>query len=174
MSVLPSVGSKNQTTGTNAIDKLKKSSNSNSISLVSGLVNTSGLTIQSSTAPSVNKTKTNQQPSISITPLPRSTASTQASKPSLSVSPVTPASTNSTSGISNNALTPKAGQPATPGQKGAVVCEICDGSIKVYTIVFHNFDILLTTSVFPIMISVLLTNQRILSNCVIICNGYTK
>ena len=142
MSVLPSVGSKNQTTGTSAIDKLKKTSNSNSISLVSGLVNTSGLTIQSSTAPSVNKTKTNQQPSISITPLPRSTASTLANKPSLSVSPVTPASTNSTSSISNNALTPKAGQPATPGQKGAVVCEICDGSIKVYKIVFNNFHVL--------------------------------
>lgn len=50
-----------------------------------------------------------------------------ASKPSLSVSPVTPSTPTS-----GNAQTPKsAGQAATPGQKGSVVCEICDGSIKV-------------------------------------------
>ncbi len=131
MSVLPSNVSKGQSTSASAIDKLKKASNANAISLLPGLVNTSGLTIQSSTTPVVNKVKANQQPSISITPLPRSSTSTLANKPSLSVSPVTPATTNAMASIGNNTLAAKAGQPTTPGQKGAVVCEICDGSIKV-------------------------------------------
>jgi hypothetical protein len=132
MSVLPSNVSKNQSAGASAIDKLKK--NTSSISLLPGLVNTSGLTIQSSTTPTTNKAKTNQQPSISITPLPRTSTSTLSNKPSLSVSPVTPAATNAMAAIGNNTLAAKAGQPATPGQKGAVVCEICDSSIKVRNI----------------------------------------
>lgn len=74
MSVLPAGASKALAAGVSAMEKLKKVSSSNSpITLVPGLVNTSGLTIQSSTNPTA-KAKTNQQPSISITPLPRSTA----------------------------------------------------------------------------------------------------
>jgi hypothetical protein len=137
MSVLPSGTTKHPVAGSSASDKLKKNSNSSSISLVSGLVNTSGLTIQSSsTTPSVHKSKTNQQPSISITPLPRSnTTSASTNKPSLSVTPVTAVNSNATASNSNSA--PKAGQPTTPGQKGGVVCEICDGSIKVsFTILY--------------------------------------
>lgn len=129
MSVLPSGTTKNQ----GSAEKLKKTSNSSSISLVPGLVNTSGLTIQSSTTPSsAHKTKANQQPSISITPLPRSTTSASTNKPSLSVSTVTTVNANANTTASNSSSGPKAGQPTTPGQKGGVVCEICDGSIKVY------------------------------------------
>ena len=142
MSVLPAGASKALAAGVSAMEKLKKanlsSAGNSPITLVPGLVNTSGLTIQSSTNPVV-KAKTNQQPSISITPLPRSStaaaaaaAAAAANKPSLSVSPVTP-----TSATAANAQTPKTQQAATPGQKGTVVCEICDGSIKVriYSIV---------------------------------------
>lgn len=135
MTVLPSNVSKSHSAGASAIEKLKKSSNSNAISLLPGLVNTSGLTIQSSSTPPTNKMKTSQQPSISITPLPRSSTSSLSSKPSLSVSPVTPAATNNAmTALGNNNPTSKAGQPTTPGQKGAVVCEICDGSIKVFSL----------------------------------------
>ena len=88
MSVLPSGTTKHPVAGSSASDKLKKSSNSSSsISLVSGLVNTSGLTIQSSTSPSVHKSKANQQPSISITPLPRSTPSSSSTPSSRGKSP---------------------------------------------------------------------------------------
>ena len=151
MSVLPSGTTKHPVAGSSAIDKLKKSSNSSSISLVSGLVNTSGLTIQSSTSPSAHKSKTNQQPSISITPLPRSTTSSASTnKPSLSVTPVNTVNSNATASNSNSG--PKAGQPTTPGQKGGVVCEICDGSIKVSFASFFYFYVFIFLSFLYFMI----------------------
>lgn len=152
MSVLPSTVSKNQSPGASALEKLKKASNTNSISLLPGLVNTSGLTIQSSSTPTANKTKTNQQPSISITPLPRSSTSTVTNKPSLSVSPVTPAATNTTVTVGNNTVAAKAGQPATPGQKGGVVCEICDSTIKDLEQLRHHMQWIHKVKIHPKMI----------------------
>ncbi|EFX81422.1 hypothetical protein DAPPUDRAFT_196289 [Daphnia pulex] len=106
----------------------------------------------SSTTPTTNKAKTNQQPSISITPLPRTSTSTLSNKPSLSVSPVTPAATNAMAAIGNNTLAAKAGQPATPGQKGAVVCEICDSSIKDLEQLRHHMQWIHKVKIHPKMI----------------------
>jgi len=151
MSVLPADGSGAKSGAAN-----KRLS---SASLVPGLVSTGGLTIQSTTAPTSGsagasikpRSSSNQQPSISITPLPRTTAGGGASstptgggggaggggnnKPSLSVSPVTPVSA-SAGGNAATPLTAKAGQTATAGQKGSVICEICDGYIKVMAFLF--------------------------------------
>lgn len=149
MSVLPSAKSQQQqqlTGGASVMDKLRRTSSGNALNLLPGMVNTSGLTIQSSSTPVANKSKNSQQPSISITPLPRAASSSAlANKPSLSVSPVTPAAANAPSAAaasinsgSNSPLTVKAGQPGMPGQKGAVVCEICDGSIKVILCFLSN------------------------------------
>ena len=150
-------------------------SSSSSVTLVPGLVSTSsGLTIQSSSTPSpaANKTRSNQQPSISITPLPRTTsASTTApaaspaasNKPSLSVSPVTP--TAASAGNTATPLAAKPGQPTTAGQKGSAICEICDGYIKV------SRDYLLSIGHFCLAVAF---EHRIWSSCVIICNGSTR
>lgn len=106
-------------------------------SVLPGVLNTSGLTIQSapSGAPSKQQQQqrqSSQQPSISITPLPRASAS-----------PVVPSKVAASpaavgKAASQPAATPKpaVGTAATTPAKG-VVCEICDNSIKVSLFEYH-------------------------------------
>ena len=175
MSVLPASASKSLAVGGVKKNVTGSTSSSSSVTLVPGLVSTSsGLTIQSSSTPSpaANKTRSNQQPSISITPLPRTTSASTAAtaappaasnKPSLSVSPVTP--TAASAGNTATPLAAKPGQPTTAGQKGSAICEICDGYIKV------SRDYLLPIGHFCLAVAF---EHRIWSSCVIICNGSTR
>ncbi|XP_076066468.1 zinc finger protein MEP-1 isoform X8 [Oratosquilla oratoria] len=125
---------------TNRVPRLLPST-STSVSLIPGLAASSSITIQphvvlQSVQSKGGSTKSPQQPSISITPLPRNNQSSSA----------TTKSSSSSSSNTNAASRDGSGKPSF------VICEICDGYIKDLEQLRNHMNLIHKVKIHPKMI----------------------